>query len=644
MKSFHISKEHYLHARIFLVVIAVIGLASWFRLFEPQERVSYDLRFKMRPALQSRDQIAIIEIDDDTLKDLRQWPLPRAFHATLVNDLAALGAKKIVFDLLFSEVSADDEVFLEAMARAGNVYLPAVYDLTEKSPKNVRAHSDRILGDVLGSYKKAIAGTGHANSWVDDDGKVRRMPLFVRSGGKDIPCLGLAVAAGEYGLRFEKISVGGGHVLIDDLLRVPVSSDGSFLVNYPGFWEESYRRFSYVKVLKACAERRQGQKPSLDLNVFKDKICFIGLTATGTADLRANPLEAVYPDVGVQVSMVDGLLQRKFIADAGVGVNTAINLAIFLLAVVLCLKYPLFKAFVFTAAAALLYFVATVVLFNWKGVWIDLFFPLVILSATYAGYFILRSLKNAEQKKLLDKEIEIAETIQRNFLPRNLEVSAGIGVQAFLKPAQVVGGDMYDVVKLGENKIGVLIADVMGEGVSSALVMAQTISLFRIICRQCDSAARTLTVLNDELCRALSGRFVTAQYLIIDTERRRIEGTSAGHHPLLYYRRADRSINESFEATGIPLGLMPEQTYENSEAYYETGDKLLMFTDGFFETRDKQTGKQPFGLDRIKKILSEVKDEEADRTLEVLTGAVEAFSGTGKQHDDMTAVLLQIKA
>src|SRR5512135_1976071 len=100
-------------AVLVLAVCAIILAAAVLRLFNSQELFFYDLRFLLRGPIPVSDKIVIIQISDDTLKSLGQWPLPRDFHASLTEVLKSLGARAIVFDLLLSEPSEQDEVLSE---------------------------------------------------------------------------------------------------------------------------------------------------------------------------------------------------------------------------------------------------------------------------------------------------------------------------------------------------------------------------------------------------------------------------------------------------------------------------------------------------------------------------------------------------
>ena len=107
----------------FFLILAVI---VW-DLFRPQEMFAYDMLMKTRPAQKESREIVIIEIADDTLKSLGQWPIPRNFHESLIKALTESGCRMIIFDILLSEQSQYDNDLKEAMRQSANVYLPCAF-------------------------------------------------------------------------------------------------------------------------------------------------------------------------------------------------------------------------------------------------------------------------------------------------------------------------------------------------------------------------------------------------------------------------------------------------------------------------------------------------------------------------------------
>jgi hypothetical protein len=371
-------------------------------------------------------------------------------------------------------------------------------------------------------------------------------------------------------------------------------------------------------------------------------LCFISLTATGTSDLRSNPIEAVYPMAGLQVSIVNSILNKHFLQEGAILLNTAINLIIFVLALMICMNAPALMAFLLSAGLSAGYFLLAYVFFAFFGLWLDLFFPLLIIGSTYAGCLLYRLLIESRKRHLLEQELEIALTIQKSFLPKDIKSFFSIGVSAFIQPAKFVGGDLYDIVALDDKRLGVLIGDVSGKGVSAALIMAQTISMFRILSLRFNNPGEVLGQLNNELSKVLNGRFVTAQYIIIDLAQRKISGACAGHQALIYYSKQMDDILDFLASSGAALGLFKGAQYSTVSRHFYEGDKLLLYTDGLTEARHKGKEGDEFGIKRLKDIILRSKSLRGEQILGLLEKEIYRFEDKSIQHDDIACVMLDI--
>jgi sigma-B regulation protein RsbU (phosphoserine phosphatase) len=204
-------------------------------------------------------------------------------------------------------------------------------------------------------------------------------------------------------------------------------------------------------------------------------------------------------------------------------------------------------------------------------------------------------------------------------------------------PAKFVAGDFYDFVTTEDKKLGLLIGDVSGKGVSASLIMAQTISFFRIFARQCRDCANTLNLMNRELYERTSARFVTCMYIIIDTASNGVCVSSAGHSPLLFYKRKTNEITEIEVNAGMPLGVAEEVEYANVSFDMGKGDKIIIFTDGLSEARN--SAGQEFGMERIKRVICENYAKTAAQLSESIVTSVRDFSLHCTQRDDLTLII-----
>ncbi|UCC94534.1 MAG: CHASE2 domain-containing protein [Candidatus Omnitrophota bacterium] len=626
---------------IICLCVSVLSLSS-LRAFRNYELLFYDLRFRLRPPLATSKDIVLIEISDDTLKSLKTWPLPRDFHADFVDVLKECGVKSIVFDIVFSEPTLYDVRFSEAIRDSKCVYLPVVFGLSATQPTTYQVPQARgILGDIVSSFKKYAAGVGHINTFVDPDGKVRKAPLFIRHNNTFIPHLALKVACDFLGVNAHNVEFKGNSVIVDKKLKMPVSFNNSFMANYPDKWAKSFKHLSYIQILKAYSDVSRGIVPKIDLSQLKGKVCFVGLTATATHDLKPTPLERSYPMVGLHASIFSSVVGRQFINDVGPLINTIINLLIFALAFFVCVRLSPLKSLLATTLSGLGYFGISVVSFIFWGIVIDVFLPLCIIGATYAGVTLYKFLDEIRRRQLLEKELDIARQIQKSFLPQDIQEFLDIEIFSFMQPAKFVAGDLYDIIVLDKNRLGVFIGDVSGKGVPASLIMAQTVSLLRVFAKTCDDPAHTLTQLNKELSGVLQGRFVTALYLIIDTQTRIVHASCAGHSPLLVYAAAHNRVDEFLPTSGPPLGVIDSLTYERFQCKLAKGDRFLLYTDGVTEARSRSG--EEFGVNKLKSILFMTRQLPTGSIMDNFKGEIFRFFKGVRQHDDITLVLLNVK-
>ncbi|MDD4938701.1 MAG: CHASE2 domain-containing protein [Candidatus Omnitrophica bacterium] len=619
--------DFYLSFVIPVFVLSVLALLGG--VFEPQEMAAYDWLMRSRPAQPVNEEIVIIEISDDTLRELGQWPLRREFHAALIKALSESGCRAIIFDTLFSEPQAADDVLALEMERSGRVLLPCAFKLDQDKNGSGAAPAERLLAGVTDKLQAASAGIGHINIFIDSDGKVRRIPLWVRHKDRLWPSLGFLAAARRLGRGADKAAFN----------KMPFERQSSVWVNFPGPWTRTFRHFSYIDILKAYAARQNGTPGILDLSFFKDKICFVGLTAVGTVDLRANPFDTVYPVVGIQASICDSVLRGAFIARPKLALRAFIIALVFLCALFVCLRFTLPKALALCWALALVYAWLARVFFVTKGIFLDLFLPSVIIIIGYAGFLLRRFFLEIQRRKLLEKELEIAASIQRSFLPAALKDFPGVLANAALEPAKFVAGDFYDLIALNENTLGVFIGDVSGKGISAALIMAQAISLFRVLAQRVSDPAELLAALNSRLEPILKGRFVTGEYVIVHAKEGYWEGACAGHPSALFFDFENRVLLELLGASGPPLGIKKDVSYVTVRRQYKAADKMLLYTDGWIEERDRRG--EEFGIERLKEKFLRASSEKTGMVLPNLLAEHDAFKGDLPLHDDLTAVVLE---
>lgn len=237
-----------------------------------------------------------------------------------------------------------------------------------------------------------------------------------------------------------------------------------------------------------------------------------------------------------------------------------------------------------------------------------------------------------EQRERMTREAEDARFIQESLLPKSSPFIPGVVFEAVSVPAGEVGGDWYDYIELGENRWGVVLADVSGKGMGAALLMSATRGILRSLVTTAQSPAEVLSRLNDVLKGDFPfGRYVTMIYGIFDGASRTFTFANAGHpHPVLTFEGHAESIDG---VSGLPLGLAAS-AYHDRIVQLQHGAKLLLYSDGISEaanSRDEQ-----FGSERIRRHML-LPGSSAQSLLQ----AASDHSVCGEPCDDATVIVLR---
>jgi phosphoserine phosphatase RsbU/P len=243
------------------------------------------------------------------------------------------------------------------------------------------------------------------------------------------------------------------------------------------------------------------------------------------------------------------------------------------------------------------------------------------------------------QSQRQEQDLDQAREIQERLLPKQIPQIRGLDVAGAWHPASVVSGDYFDVVKFGDNRIGVCICDVVGKGISAALLMANLQASFRAFALQTVPPGAVVRKLNEVICNNIApDKFVTFCYCLIDVSRNTLTYASAGHWPPVLLRRSGQTL--SLKDGGPPLGLFPDYLYENVELLLESGDRLVLYTDGLTEARNSDGDE--FGERNLTRIGNENMRLNASEMLETLRREVSTFCNNSF-NDDLTLVVVTVK-
>lgn len=611
-----------------------IGLIYLLGFFELAEYQALDFLFKARGEEKVNSDILIVEIDDRSLEEFGRWPWTRGYHAALLDIIEDYDPKVVVFDILFSELQAEhpeeDKLLAYQSKKIENIFYAAFFDLKEDRLMKLRPVRVTLpLPELIESSK----GTGFVNILVEPDGKVRKIPLFLKYEGKIYASLDLVAAASYLGKGVTE-------------LNISTDRDGMMWLNYAAGFRR-FERISFSDIAYSFNQIKNGEKPKIDLNILRDKLILIGITATGGEDFWSTSISPLYPGIGIRAAAVNTILQRDFLHRIGRFANFIILLLLGISLGVVVPKRNPFQGLLYFAILAGGLVLLAIAIFDLFNLWMALSTPLILVSVTYLSITFNQFIIARFEKGLIEQELKIASRIQESILPQHLPQIAGVEVGVKCVPAKQVGGDfydfikfLYDVVKLKEDRLGIVIGDVSGKGVPAALFMAKAMADFRGISHDCNEPSEAMTAINNRLTEeGVAGMFVTLQYLIYEPKERTVKYSNAGHNPLVRIKGNGEAILLTQEI-GSPIGIILGSEFKTDTIPVSPGDIFIMYTDGISEARD--INQKEFGEKRILDTAKTNRNLSAQELAEKLVAEVVKFSKNMPQHDDMTVIALKI--
>jgi sigma-B regulation protein RsbU (phosphoserine phosphatase) len=257
-----------------------------------------------------------------------------------------------------------------------------------------------------------------------------------------------------------------------------------------------------------------------------------------------------------------------------------------------------------------------------------------------------RLLRESQEKLRLESELEIAREVQRQLFPESAPEVRGLRLYGMCKAARSVSGDYYDFLRLSEHRVGLVLGDVSGKGISAALLMAAIQSALRAQFYDGFAPAGTSDAIPLSTAAAVGRlnvqlyentpleKYVTLFFAEYNAQTRKLTYTNAGHLPPVLFRRGGV---ERLRAGGTVVGLFASTTYEQAEVQLEPGDLLLAFTDGISEPENAYG--EEFGEERVLEVVSRALHAPPEVLAEEIYRSVSDWTGSPELQDDMTLLL-----
>ncbi len=248
-------------------------------------------------------------------------------------------------------------------------------------------------------------------------------------------------------------------------------------------------------------------------------------------------------------------------------------------------------------------------------------------------------LKKEHQLDMISNEMEIARQIQNSILPKIPSLEPHFKISAIYTPMASIGGDMYDFYEIDDGRLGAIVADVSGHGMPAALVSSMVKMTFSMHIQIARDPVLVLDEMNSSLLSKCGEGFVTAGYCYIDRRTGTISYASAGHVPLVIFKRREgRCV--LMESRGRAMGIAADIECNIVTANVENGDRIILYTDGITECRNE--GRDFFGEERLVDFIIENRDATAEAFCSLCMNRLTLWTGSKVFDDDITLVVIDV--
>ena len=241
------------------------------------------------------------------------------------------------------------------------------------------------------------------------------------------------------------------------------------------------------------------------------------------------------------------------------------------------------------------------------------------------------------EKKKIEEQLNLAKDVQQSLLPSSDPEIPGYLFASICIPAYEIGGDYFDYIQIDENNLAIVIADVSGDGVPAALIMAAFRALLRSNAKMFANPTELMKLMNENVSEFMRKRdFISIFYGVLNFKVHTFTYSNCGHNPSLFLE-GDRII--LLESTGPSLNLIKDAVFSFQQIKLEEGAKLLLYTDGVVEVFNKD--RKQFGLEKLEKHFKENSFRNPEQIIKKIVSSTKEFSSSEYYHDDFTMIVIK---
>jgi exonuclease VII small subunit len=411
-----------------------------------------------------------------------------------------------------------------------------------------------------------------------------------------------------------------------------------------------------VNTLKAgVANNREAQQ---QLNAQRQQLAaalggkaiFVGYTAVGFEDKVSTSLHLHAPGVVVHGVIANAVMTGRWWHMAPNSVALLFTLVLGLTTAWAQGRLSPLRAGLFAAGLATAYWIFNwAVLFALERYLVGMAGPVIAIGTVWAVCALLRlflegieRIRIGTENEIFQKEMNLARKVQFALVPKEAPEMPGINADGWTLPADLTGGDLFDLWKLPDGRLGILVADASGHGLAPAMIVSQVRTLVHMMSEYEHSPHELLKRVNTRLAMDLeTGRFVTAFLAFLRSDGE-FEWASAGHGPMYWCPTGEGELLE-LDSSGLPLGVQEDWMADDPPppSKMEPTGRLIVFSDGIFEAHAPDPKQGLFGTDAIKDILHNACHASSSEIIHLIREAVQKFQGKKEPVDDQTIVVVR---
>jgi len=385
-------------------------------------------------------------------------------------------------------------------------------------------------------------------------------------------------------------------------------------------------------------------------SMLSGKAVFVGFTAVGLVDNVTTSLHQHCPGVVAHGVIANAVLTGRWLRIAPAPIVIIITLALGAITAAAQGRLTPMRAGFFALGLALVYWI-----FNWGVLFaldrylVGMAGPIIVIAVVWAVCTLLHvvvegmeRIRIATENEIFQKEMSLARKVQFALVPEKAPEMSGINADGWTLPADMTGGDLFDLWKLPDGRLGILVADASGHGLAPAMIVSQVRTLVHMLSEYEPHPHDLLRRVNTRLARDLeTGRFVTAFLAFLSSDGE-FEWASAGHGPMYWCPTGEGELLE-LDSSGLPLGVQEDWLADDPSPplKMELSGRLIVFSDGIFEAHAPDPKAGLFGTDAIKDILHNACHASSTEIIHAIRDAVQKFQQKKEPVDDQTIVVVR---